>query len=475
MKAACNILRIVLACAAAASAPGCGDDGATRNPRVTDAVEAEIVSKWGKPLGELPADKIVLISPNNESITNEFTWAFVVDYALSHGRRVHVEWRQVGGGTTAILRYLRNVYDRAETTDIDIFWGGGQIVFQKLADEGLLSPMDLPAETIAHIPAKFGGVAFRDGNGLWCGSAVSGFGFIYNKPLLASAGIGPPRTWEDIAAPECFDMICLADPMQSGSAAMAYQMIVQSEPNWPAGWAKLLAVLGNAKRFLDSAGSAANAPALGEAPIATCIDFYGAIRVNEAPDMLEYVSPTGQTTFTPDPIAILKNPPNPRAAQAFARFVLSRRGQALWALKPGDPDGPVRNALGRQPIRTDVYDLYAGRFSPWATNPYAEGNEMDLDTEMLRVSFGVLRLLVRSAAIDNLSYLQAARERVIKSGFDEALLARFNQLPDNVATRKAVTETARLLKDKAREVRIASEWQEFFRDKYKWIAAARTP
>ncbi len=451
---------------AAVATASCGGSEAARNPQATEAVKAEIARKWHKPLAELPVDKIVLISPHNESITNEFTWAFEVDYALSHGRRAKVEWRDVGGGGTGIVRYLRNVYDRTDTSGIDIIWGGGQVEFQKLAAEGLLTPMDLSAETLKNIPATFGGIEMRGAKNLWCGSAVSGFGFIYNRPLLQSAGVKPPETWDDIAGPECFGLICLADPMQSGSAAMAYEMIVLSEPTWPMGWAKLLGVLGNSKRFVDSAGSAANAPALGEAPIATCIDFYGAIRVAEAPEDLVYVSPKGQTVFSPDAIAILKNPPHPELAQAFADFVLSPRGQALWALKVGDPDGPIRNALGRQPIRTDVYSLYAGRFSPWTVNPYESGNEMNIDREMLKVSFGVLRNLVRAAAVDNRQYLQVARARLIETNFEPDRLAEFNRLPGNVATREGIVEVAGQLRDKTRAEKITAAWQQFFRDKY---------
>jgi ABC-type Fe3+ transport system substrate-binding protein len=452
---------------ALALAAGCGgQQGSSRNPRATEAVEARIVSKWHKRLDALPARKLVLISPHNESIASEFTWAFVVHYALTQGKRVNLEWRDVGGGSTGIVRYLRNVYDHSDTAEIDIVWGGGQVEFQKLAGEGLLVPIKFAPDALANIPATFGGLEMRDPKNLWCGSAVSGFGFIYNRPLVERAGLTPPRTWDDLAGGGCFGLICLADPMQSGSAAMAYEMIVQSAPTWPAGWAKLLGVLGNAKRFVDSAGAAANGPAMGEAPIATCIDFYGAIRVAEAPDMLVYVSPKGQTAFTPDSIAILKNPPSPELAQAFVNFVLSAKGQALWALKVGDPDGPVRNALGRQPIRSDVYDLYAGRFSPWTVNPYESGNEMKIDTEMLNLRFGVLRNLVKAAAVDNLQYLQAARRKLIETNFEPRRLAEFNRLPDNVATREAVAQVARQLRDKTQVEKLAAEWQRFFRDKY---------
>ncbi len=457
---------------ALAATAGCGgQQGSSRNPRATDAVQAEIVSKWHKRLDELPTRKLVLISPNNESIISEFTWAFVVDYALSQGRRVTVESRDVGSGSTGIVRYLRNVYDHADTAEIDVVWGGGQVEYQKLAKEGLLSRMLLPAETLSTIPATFGGVQMRDPNNLWCGSAVSGVGFLYNRQLLERSGAKPPANWDDLAGPGCFDLICLADPMQSGSAALVYVMIVQSEPTWPQGWAKLLAVLGNAKRFVDSAGAAANGPAMGEAPIAACIDFYGTTRVAEAPDMLVYVSPKGQTAFSPDPIAILKNPPHPGLAQAFVDFVLSKEGQALWALKVGDPEGPVRNALGRQPIRTDVYGIYAGRFSPWTINPYDSGSGMTLDTKMLNESFGPMRNLVRAAAIDNLPYLQAARKKLIETNFEPSRLAEFNRLPDNVATSQAVADMNKKLRDKDQAEKITSQWQQFFRDKYRKVVS----
>lgn len=454
---------------------GCGDGGGSAAPADPrgEQVERLVRQKWGKTMRDLPVVELSIISPHNENIANEFKWAFALDHAVRYGQRVEVKWRDVGGGSTAILQYLRNVYSKSDTSDTDVVWGGGDDNFHRMAAEGILQPMRLSDDAAANIPAEFGGMRMYDASGLWCGSAVSGFGILYNKAFLRRAGLSPPKTWDDLGRAEFFGQVCLADPTQSGSAATAYEIIVQSGRTWPEGWAKLLAILSNANRFVDSAGGAANAPVLGEAAAATCIDFYGAARVEEAPDLLVYVSPKGQTVFNPDPVAILKNPPHPEMAQRFVDFVLSRRGQALWAVGVGQEDGPIRNALGRLPIRRDVYQAYAGKLSPWIANPYEAGSEMKLDLQMRQVRYGVLRQLVRAAAIDNRQYLRAARRRLIETmeqSLDPRRLEEFNRLPDNVATRERVAAVAGDLRDRTKAERIITDWQQFFRQKYQRVA-----
>ena len=462
-------MRTVMCVVLAAVAGGCGKDEPDRAEARRRAVDEKVRASYGKSLAQLPVDTLVAISPHNENIQREFEEAFSLARAQTHGRRTRIEWRDVGGGGSAILRYLRNVYGKNDKPGIDIVWGGGEPHFIQLARENLLQPMQMSEDILANIPEYSGGLRMYGPKKMWCGSAVSGFGFLYNKRLLAILKLPAPATWDDLGKPAYFDAICLADPTESGSAAATYEMIVQSADTWPAGWAKLLSVLGNAKRFLGSAGAAANAPARGEAPIATCIDFYGATRVVEAPDILVYVSPAGQTAFSPDPIAILKNPPHPQLAQAFVDFVLSRRGQALWALKVGSTDGPVRSALGRQPIRRDVYDAYAGELSPWIVNPYAAGGALKIDAELRNLRYGVLKQLVRAAAIDNRDALRAARKKLIASP-NAALQAQFDRLPDNVSDRAKIADISQRLKDPVQAELILTGWVEFFRAKYKRIA-----
>jgi len=452
---------------------GCSVDESLPDDARTRAADEQVRRKWNQGLDELPTVTLQVISPHNENIRNEFSWAFSLDHAVAFGQRVHIVWRDAGGGGSSIEKFLLNVYGAGGNPEIDVVWGGGEFPFRNLARKDLLVPMQLPAETLAQIPATIGRQRMIDAKGRWVGSALSGFGFLWNAGMLRRCRIDAPRSWEDLADPRFADLLVLADPNQSGSAAAAYRMIVLSEPTWPEGWAKLLGVLGNAKRFTDSAGSAANAPVLGEALVATAIDFYGAMRVAEAPGEIEYLSPRGQTVFTPDPIAILRDPPNRQLAQRFVDFVLSAKGQALWALAVGEPGGPVRTPLGRQPIRRDVYADCAGRMLPWIVNPYRTGQALVPDAQLDRpFLFGVLRKLVGAAAVDNRTGLRAARRKLIEADFQPQLLERFNALPANVATIDAMAEVAAQLKDDRRRDRILNEWREFFRTKYREIVDA---
>ena len=449
---------------------GCSLEDSLPDDERTRAADRQVRAKWGKPLRELPTVTLVVISPHNENIRNEYQWAFSLHHAVEHGAKVRFEWRSVGGGGSTIKRYIENVYEHADTAGIDVLWGGGEFNSIPLAAKGILQPLELKPDVLANIPATLGGLPLYDKDVRWVGAAVSAFGFLYNDGMLRRCGIEPPRRWEDLGEPRLAGLIALADPTQSGSAAATYQMIARSGRDWPDGWARLLRILANAKRFTDSAGGAAQAPIVGEALVATCIDFYGGIRVAEAPDQIVYVSPRGQTTFGPDPIGILKNPPHPRLARRFVDFCMSPRGQALWGLRVGEPDGPVRSPLGRQPIRRDVYETYGGRMLASIVNPYQAGRSMKLEGFRKHVDYLLLKQLVRAAAIDNVAGLRAAREKLVETDFDPKLVSEFNRLPDNVATLDKFPAVRKALRNETQRELTLTDWQEFFRRKYERIA-----
>ena len=448
---------------------GCGEREKPAEKKVQSKLDKELISKYGKAYNDLPSVKLVIISPHNTDIQKEYERAFSVFHATEYGERVEIEWRDVGGGSTAILNNLRNIYGSSDSSGIDIVWGGGDFNFKKMAEEGILQKMRISDDILKNIPYTFGGLHMYDKEKRWCGSAISGFGFLFNVPLLKQLKVNPPARWEDLGEKRFFGLIGLADPTQSGSAAASYEMIVQSAENWQAGWARLLSILGNSRRIYAGAGDAAEALPSGEVAVASCIDYYGINRVIKYPKTLKYVSPKGETAFNPDPIAILKNPPNPKLAQRMVDFVLSIRGQALWALPAGDPDGPLWASLGRLPIRKDVYEIYSGRLMPEIINPYDFGQSMNIDSKVWDASYGLLRQLVWAAAVRNLDGLKTAKQKLIKSNLDEGLVKEFNTLPQNVSTIEKVAETAELLRDAKKSDIIVTDWIRFFKDKYDRI------
>jgi ABC-type Fe3+ transport system substrate-binding protein len=431
------------------------------------------VGLWGcsrKPQAD-ESGKVVLsvITPHNENIKYEFSRAFSEYAKEKYGWQVEFQWRDVGGGSSSILQYLRNVYAKADSCGIDVLFGGGEYTFQYLDAEGLLEPLEVGEDVWENIPAVFGGMDMYSPKKTWCGNVLSSFGFLYNKELLKQLNVAEPTSWEDLGRAEYFDLVILADPTQSGSQAAANEMIVQTAPTWPQGWAKLLLILSNAKKFTDSSGAAARAPSLGECAVSVCIDFYGMMYASEAPQKLGYVSPKGQTAYTPDPIAVLKNPPHREAAQAFAAFVLSQRGQGLWGLPAGHPDGPERYRLNRTPIRKDFFEQYGASGVLSAANPYEAGSEMKIDAKLREVRYGVLAELVYSAAIENASLLREAKRRILERRMEPSLVEMLTRLPENIDTVEEIYAVGEQLKNRAEAERIRTDWTAYFRSQYQQI------
>ncbi len=228
-------------------------------------------------------DRVVIISPHNESIRHEFTRGFQEWYEEQTGRSVRIDWRVIGG-TSEITRFLQSGYLNAFrnhwtqnlgrrwsmevenafanpslnpqpgqpasgiaaeareaflTSEIgvgvDLFFGGGSFDFIVQANAGNLLPSRIlqthPQWFVEEvIPSTFSGEPFYDKEGRWFGTALSAFGIIFNRNALARVGFDDiPRQWEDLADPRLFANVGLADPSKSGSSNKAFEMILQQQ------------------------------------------------------------------------------------------------------------------------------------------------------------------------------------------------------------------------------------------------------
>ncbi len=412
-------------------------------------------------------DKVIVLSPHSDNIKYEIERGFKAYYLAEYGTDVAIDWRDIGGGGSAILSYIRNVYSRSETCGIDVLFGAGETPHQYLAAEGLLESYKPADDYLAAVPEFFGGTRLYDKDRFWHGSVLSSFGFIYNKQLLKDLSLDVPQSWEDLGKKEYYGRIMLADPSQSSSIAAAYEMILQSEKDWHTAWEKLFNILSNAKKFTSSSSAATVAPGIGEAAIAACIDYYGALAVQQDPAKLGYISPKGGTGFTPDPIAILKNAPNSETAKRFVDYVLGFEGQSLWALKPGDAGGPEKSSMNRPPIRRDVYEKYGDTIPEWMARPYA-APPVIIDPVLREQRYDVMIELVKAAAVDNSAAMMAAR-KVINENDDEKLKELFYKLPDNVDETSKIFVVHGKLGDDVYLQTIRREWSQFYRDKYAAI------
>ena len=317
-------------------------------------------------------DALIIISPHSEGIQTEFDRNFKIWYEEQTGRTVEVDWRDVGG-TSSNYRFIDSEFKRVpEGIDVDMFFGGGTDSYLRLAEQNLLSPYKLPAAQLEQIPQTFHGIPVYDAEYQWYGAALSSFGIMFNDELRTMLGLPEVQTWQDLGDTTLFKQIGAADPRESGSAHMMYEIILQTH-GWKNGFALLTKIGGNVRRFSAGANAIPKDVVAGDVIYGMAIDFYayGQIVVVGA-DKIKYVMPSDGTVVNPDSIAILKGAPNLAVAQKFIEFVLSERGQKLWMLPDSDAEGPKwEGGLNRASVLPALYEKLGDRCI--VTNPFTLG------------------------------------------------------------------------------------------------------
>jgi ABC-type Fe3+ transport system substrate-binding protein len=339
--------------------------------------------------------ELVIISPHSPEIKKEFTLGFTQWHKSRTGKTVRLNWLDVGG-TGEAINYIKS-RNTGGAGGVDVFFGGGDYPFIKLAGMGLLMPHRLPDSIIAHVPHSINGIRVYADDSLWYGSALSGFGIAYNKSILRANKLPLPAVWEDLARPEYFGWVSSGDPRYSGSVHVMYEIILQSY-GWEKGWDVLCRMGANVQSFVKSASGAAKDVALGQAALGMVIDFYAFAEIDRyGKDRLGFLLPPGQTVISPDGIAILKNAANPELACQFVDYVLSD-GQKLWALKKGVSGGPRETALCRFPVDSTLYSRDPSELAI-TENPFGLKNPLRYDGGLAGKRWDVVNDLIASRII----------------------------------------------------------------------------
>jgi iron(III) transport system substrate-binding protein len=373
---------------------------------------------------------LVIVTPHVGQIRDEFGAGFAKWHARVYPAEPHVrvDWR-VPGGTSEIVKQFRAEYEaavRAAARDgtlavlsrsddgakgevtlparsmgADLMFGGGHYEHDQLrAGVGVrvrVEGKDIDALVRISEPAGFDEAKLRAwfpenriGNQelyqpeqYWIGLALSGFGIVYNRELVAERGLDEPQSFKDLTAYGYRHALALADPRQSGSVTTTYESILNKE-GWDEGWRILREMGANARSFASASTKPPVDVSQGEALAGLAIDFYGRAQAQSvlaagqdpATSRVGYVDPRGAVYIDADPISVLRGCPNPVLARRFIEFCLTEEGQALWQFPPAGSDagagnpvgesgermGPERYALRRMPARHAMYDRYLDHF-----------------------------------------------------------------------------------------------------------------
>jgi ABC-type Fe3+ transport system substrate-binding protein len=351
--------------------------------------------------------ELVVLSVHTETIRREFERAFSEWTAKAQGYTVHIDWLDVGG-TNEAIRYVDDQFRQSpEGIKIDMLFGGGLDPFLHFADEGLLERCHLPEEVLAPIPRSVAGGEVYDPQQRWFGTCLAGFGVMYDKAVLRFLNLPDPETWADLGRPRYFTWVSSADPRQSGSIYMAYEIMLQAY-GWDRGWGELMRIGGNCREFSRQASQVSLDVSTGEAACGMAIDFYALRAIAEVgEDKLGFVLPKPLTVINPDCIGLLKGAPHRDLAELFIRFILSEEGQRLWILKPGVPGGPRKYALYRLPVIPALARRYGDKAAV-RIDPFAFQETIPFDAEKKNVRRRIVSDLFGAAIIDTHDELAAA-------------------------------------------------------------------
>ena len=420
------------------------------------------------PVRSFAQDELIIISPHPEGIETEFGKNFEKWYEEQTGRSVKTDWRDVGG-TSSNYRFIESEFKRVpDGIGIDIFFGGGTDNYLRLSNMGWLHAYKLPEPHLEQMTQSFHGIPLYDPEYQWYGAALSSFGIMSNEELRELLQLPNAMAWQDLGNLELLGKIGAADPRESGSAHMVYEIILQTL-GWDEGFALLTKLGGNVRGFSAGANAIPTDVVAGQVIYGLAIDFYayGQIAVVGA-DKIKYVVPADGAVVTADPIAILKGAPNLPVAEKFLEFVLSENAQKLWMLRDTDPEGPKwKGGLNRASVLPTLYEKLGERCI--VPNPFAmEGTPFQYDSKKGGTRWNIVNDLFGALIIDSHKDLVNAWKAIRKCkdpAKRDAAIAALTKMP--ITEEEAMQLANDAWKNPTVRNEKIKEWGQFAKEKFK--------
>ena len=298
-------------------------------------------------------NELYLITPVSKDVHDPALKAFAA-YAKKKWN-IDVKTSAIPKGTPVAYGQILEWKGRPQA---DVFWGGEGTLFDNLAAEGLLEPIKIPPKMWDEIPATIGkpvGLPLKDPKKFWVGTTLEPYGLIYQAKLLKRLGV-EIKDWDDLLNPKLKGQIAQCTPDRSSSSHASYEVILQTY-GWEKGWEWLKKLAANTGIFSARSRDVPNVVAKGEFAVGVAVPSYMAFAEVLAGYEVMFVYPKN-AYVTPEPMAVLKGAPHPKAAHAFIEFLLTEEGQKLFSelgLYPITPKFKVQGAPGSKQEKTVAF------------------------------------------------------------------------------------------------------------------------
>ncbi|WP_228409477.1 extracellular solute-binding protein [Radiobacillus deserti] len=290
-------------------------------------------------------EKVVVYSPHGKDILSEFEKQFEEEYGID------MEFLDMG--SQEILDRIRS---EKGNTQADVWWGAPQVNFDQAKDEGLLAEYK-PSYADALDPM------YHDEDWYWSGTSITPEVILYNTKEVSKEDA--PKDWDDLLDPKWKDEIIIRYPLASGTMRTIYSSMIYrtyKETQKPdAGYDWLTKLDENTKEYAANPEMMYNQVAKGVGSLSVWNMPDTVMLAEEKGYPFDYVIPESGTPVLTEGIAIVKDAPHPKAAQAFYEFVNTKEAAKLLA-----------ETYYRIPTRSDVENLPA-----WITE--TEIKPMDID------------------------------------------------------------------------------------------------
>ncbi|UKS25996.1 ABC transporter substrate-binding protein [Paenibacillus sp. HWE-109] len=204
--------------------------------------------------------------------------------------------------------------NQAGKVQADVLLLADSVTFEGLKKQNLLTSYKSPE--LAKIPKDL-----VDPEGMYAGTKVMATVLAINTQKVKAI----PTSWKVLSSAESKDAAIMPSPIYSGAAAYNLGVLTRTDGF---GWDYFKGLKANNMSVVKGNGAVLNAVAAGEKSYGMVVDYLVA-REKAKGSAVDLIYPTEGVPVITEPIGIIKNAANEKAAQAFVDFVLSEDGQKL--------------------------------------------------------------------------------------------------------------------------------------------------